>query len=112
MPCLTMHPRCTDATAFVLELAEGGEVFESICKHGAYSESAAAAVVRQVALALAFMHSVGVVHRDLKVRIRARLKVRAKVRLSARVTPRPCPQAHPHPQPDNLQLSNELDGLI
>ena len=52
--------------AFVLELAEGGEVFERICEKGAYSEADAASVTRQVALALAFMHSLGIAHRDLK----------------------------------------------
>ena len=49
-----------------MELAEGGEVFDRICEEGAYSEADAASVLRQVALALAFMHSIGVVHRDLK----------------------------------------------
>ena len=55
-----------DASVFVLELADGGEVFEKICEDGAYSEKDAATVIRQCALALAFMHSIGVAHRDLK----------------------------------------------
>ena len=55
-----------EAFVFVLELAEGGEVFDSICENGPYSEAQAADVIRQVALALAFMHALGVVHRDLK----------------------------------------------
>ena len=53
-------------SAFVMELADAGEVFERICEQGAYSEAEAASVVRQVALALAFIHTLGVVHRDLK----------------------------------------------
>ena len=53
-------------TAFVVELAEGGEVFDKICKDGPFSEADAADVVRQVALGLAFIHTAGVVHRDLK----------------------------------------------
>ena len=53
-------------TAFVMELAEGGEVFDKIGKDGPFSEANAADVVRQVALGLAFIHTAGVVHRDLK----------------------------------------------
>lgn len=63
---LVDHFELPESTAIVMELAAGGEVFEQICEKGAYSEADAADVVRQVALALAFMHSVGVVHRDLK----------------------------------------------
>ena len=50
----------------VLELAEGGEVFERICDGGPFSEADAASVVRQVVLALQHVHGLGVVHRDLK----------------------------------------------
>ena len=63
---LIEHFELPDSKAVVMELAEGGEVFEKICEGGPYSEADAASVIRQVALALAFMHSVGVVHRDLK----------------------------------------------
>ena len=63
---LVDHFELAKATALVMELADGGEVFEQICAKGAYSEADAARVVRQVALALAFMHSLAVVHRDLK----------------------------------------------
>ena len=63
---LVDHFTLSDSSAVVMELADGGEVFERICDKGAYSEADAANVIRQVALALAFMHSVGVVHRDLK----------------------------------------------
>jgi serine/threonine protein kinase len=52
--------------AFVMELAEGGEVFHKIGRNGPFSEADAADVVRQVALALAFIHTAGIVHRDLK----------------------------------------------
>ena len=50
----------------VLELAEGGEVFDRICDGGPFSEADAASVVRQVVLALQHVHGLGVVHRDLK----------------------------------------------
>ena len=55
-----------DARALVLELATGGEVFESICEKGCYSERDAALVAKQVALALKHLHSRGIAHRDLK----------------------------------------------
>ena len=54
------------STAFVMELAAGGEVFDKICSEGAYSEADAADVIRQVCLGLAFIHEAGVMHRDLK----------------------------------------------
>ena len=63
---LVEHFELPEGAVFVMELADGGEVFERICERGAYSEADAASVVRQVALALAFIHSLGVAHRDLK----------------------------------------------
>lgn len=51
----------------VFELLKGGELYESLIQHGAYSESKAASVVRQVASALAFLHDeCHLVHADLK----------------------------------------------
>ena len=55
-----------DAFALVLDLCTGGEVFEALAEGGPFSESAAAAVVRQTALALEHLHCRGVIHRDLK----------------------------------------------
>ncbi|KAL7449477.1 hypothetical protein ACHAWC_001535, partial [Mediolabrus comicus] len=49
-----------------MELIEGGEVFEHLIENGAYSEAMAATFLRQFAEGLAFMHSAGVVHADLK----------------------------------------------
>ncbi len=54
------------ALCLVLELAHGGEVFERIAEHGAFGEAAAAAIVRQVALALEHVHACHVVHSDIK----------------------------------------------
>jgi calcium-dependent protein kinase len=63
---LVDHFETANAWAFVLELAEGGEVFDRICEKGAYSEADAANVIRQITLALAHLHAIGVCHRDLK----------------------------------------------
>mmetsp|Transcript_22472 Transcript_22472/g.41839 ORF Transcript_22472/g.41839 Transcript_22472/m.41839 type:complete len:590 (-) Transcript_22472:353-2122(-) len=51
----------------VMECMEGGELFERVRSQGQHSELAAAAITRQVLLALNYMHSRGVVHRDLKL---------------------------------------------
>jgi len=50
----------------VLELATGGELFDRIVARGSYSEADAAEVLRQLCDALSHMHSLGVVHSDLK----------------------------------------------
>lgn len=50
----------------VFDLIEGGELFDQLCRYGAYSEADAARTIRQAASALAFLHGVGVVHSDLK----------------------------------------------
>jgi hypothetical protein len=40
----------------VLDLVSGGEMFDHLCTHGAYSEADAARLIREVASALAFLH--------------------------------------------------------
>lgn len=54
------------ASHIVLELANGGEVFERIANNGPFTEAAAATVVRQVAAALQHVHAHFVVHSDIK----------------------------------------------
>lgn len=50
----------------VLDLVSGGEMFDHLCTHGAYSEADAARLIREVASALAFLHGLQTVHGDLK----------------------------------------------
>ncbi|XP_063434507.1 calcium/calmodulin-dependent protein kinase type IV-like [Mytilus trossulus] len=50
----------------VLELVKGGELFDRIVTRGFYSEKDAAAAVKQMLIAVQYLHQNGVVHRDLK----------------------------------------------
>jgi len=50
----------------ILDLVEGGEMFDHLVNHGAFSEADAARLVREVASALDFLHGIGVVHNDVK----------------------------------------------
>ncbi|XP_071169840.1 calcium/calmodulin-dependent protein kinase type IV-like [Mytilus edulis] len=50
----------------VLELATGGELLERIVTRGNYCEKDAAAAVKQILIAVHYLHQNGVVHRDLK----------------------------------------------
>jgi len=50
----------------VMELAIGGELFDSIVSRGKYTEKDAAKIIQQVASACEYLHSLGIVHRDLK----------------------------------------------
>ena len=59
-------PPGDDHFYLVLDLVEGGELFEHLSDHGSYSEADAARVVRQTASALAFLHGIDMVHSDLK----------------------------------------------
>ena len=49
-----------------MELVTGGELFERLVKQGPYSEKEASRLMRQMAEAIAYLHSQGVCHRDLK----------------------------------------------
>ena len=54
----------------VLELLSGGELLERIRQHKSFSEAEASRIMRSVVSAVHFMHSQGVVHRDLKPEVR------------------------------------------
>eukprot|EP00897_Mesotaenium_endlicherianum_P007636 jgi/Mesen1/6900/ME000353S05924 len=55
-----------ESVHLVMELCEGGELYDQIVSRGALSEAEAAALFRQLASAVAHCHLLGVVHRDLK----------------------------------------------
>ncbi|XP_077213891.1 calcium-dependent protein kinase 3-like isoform X2 [Tasmannia lanceolata] len=59
---------CEDDNAvhLVMELCEGGELFDRIVARGHYSERAAAAVTRTIVEVVQLCHKHGVIHRDLK----------------------------------------------
>lgn len=55
-----------DNVALVMELCNGGELYQQILSHGRFPEAEAAAIFVQMVDAIAFCHSKGLVHRDLK----------------------------------------------
>uniref|UniRef100_A0A452TJD0 Ribosomal protein S6 kinase n=1 Tax=Ursus maritimus TaxID=29073 RepID=A0A452TJD0_URSMA len=57
---ITLH------TFLVMELLNGGELFERIKKKKHFSETEASYIMRKLVSAVSHMHDVGVVHRDLK----------------------------------------------
>lgn len=58
-----------DGVAFiVMELMEGGELFDRIVQYEHYTEKQAADSFRPIVDALRYCHSLGICHRDLKVR--------------------------------------------
>jgi len=55
-----------DTIYLVMELVQGGELFDQIVSRGTYSEADAAHIVRQILEAVDYMHGNGIAHRDLK----------------------------------------------
>mmetsp|Transcript_16685 Transcript_16685/g.38519 ORF Transcript_16685/g.38519 Transcript_16685/m.38519 type:complete len:430 (+) Transcript_16685:207-1496(+) len=50
----------------VMELMEGGELFDYVVQKGTLTEDEASKIVRKVTSAMVYMHSKNIVHRDLK----------------------------------------------
>lgn len=65
---VTLREACEDDNAvhLVMELCEGGELFDRIVARGHYTERAAAAVARTIVEVVQLCHKHGVIHRDLK----------------------------------------------
>ncbi|KAL9260502.1 Calcium-dependent protein kinase 8-like protein [Drosera capensis] len=55
-----------EAVHIVMELCEGGELFDRIVARGHYTERAAAAVMKTIVEVVQMCHAHGVIHRDLK----------------------------------------------
>ncbi|XP_075977528.1 ovarian-specific serine/threonine-protein kinase loki [Anticarsia gemmatalis] len=55
-----------DAVYIVLELMQGGELFDRITKQGHLTEQLTRFLFRQMVLAVKYLHSQGITHRDLK----------------------------------------------
>lgn len=54
------------SVSLVMELIEGGDLFERVSSRGKFTESDASLVMADVLEALGYLHSLGVVHRDIK----------------------------------------------
>ncbi|CAA6661825.1 unnamed protein product [Spirodela intermedia] len=63
-----LREACEDdhAVHLVMELCEGGELFDRIVARGHYTERAAATVTRTIVEVVQLCHNHGVIHRDLK----------------------------------------------
>lgn len=52
---------------YVFDRVSGGELFDRIVEKGFYTEMDASRLIRQVLDAVNYLHTMGIVHRDLKV---------------------------------------------
>jgi serine/threonine protein kinase len=50
----------------IMEMVDGGELFDLVAERGFLEEDDAALIINQLVRAVAYMHANGIVHRDLK----------------------------------------------
>ena len=50
----------------MMEICEGGELFEAISEQGAFTEQDCAYILRQILSAVSYLHSKNIMHRDIK----------------------------------------------
>ncbi|CAF0809215.1 unnamed protein product [Adineta ricciae] len=55
-----------DALYIILELVEGGELFDRIVAHGQFDESTSKFLFRQMCIGVKYLHDSSITHRDLK----------------------------------------------
>jgi serine/threonine protein kinase len=55
-----------DRIFIIMELMEGGELFDYVVQKGTLTEEEASKIVKMVTSAMVYMHSMNIVHRDLK----------------------------------------------
>lgn len=70
------HPNCiklydvyiTPRKVYIVtELVSGGELLDRVTERGNYTEKEASAIIRQILKGVGYLHSHGIVHRDLKL---------------------------------------------
>ena len=55
-----------DAIFIILELVDGGELFDRIVAHGQFDEATSKLIFRQMCLGVKYLHDHSITHRDLK----------------------------------------------
>lgn len=55
-----------DRIFIIMEVMNGGELFDYVVEKGTLSEAEASVIVRNITSAIAHMHAQGIIHRDLK----------------------------------------------